>query len=258
MLDAKDFTYKAFQDNRVKSHSGFTEGQSGPLLLATHKETGEKYIVKHTFRHNAANEYAACWLGNKLAVLTPQAFLLSGNGPFSSKQAVAISFIDGLSSFDKTNLSAIQQDELIGQLTLNTLIASGDKLQLGAAGGHIYSFDFSEAFYASDETLFKMFLFNEDIAISMTGQRVGSFRNYLRGVNYDMSDIAKILGLDPEKLKTGMRTVAKRVLDITDEEIEEMSDELMQIYPVAYGIYYEECIRAIQDHVRKLEDGVEK
>lgn len=103
-----------------------------------------------------------------------------------------------------------------------------------------------------------MFLFNEDMAISMTGQRVGSFRNYLRGVNYDMSDIAKILGLDPGKLKTGMRTVAKRVLDITDEEIEEMSDELMQIYPVAYGIYYEECIRAIQDHVRKLEDGAEK
>ncbi len=258
MLDAKDFTYKAFQDKRVKSHPGFAEGQSGPLLLATHRETGEKYIVKHTYRHNAANEYAACWLGNKLGVLTPQAFLLSGDGPFSSKQAVAITFIDGLSSFDKSNLSAIQQDELIGQLALNMLIASGDKLQLGASGGHIYSFDFSEAFYASDETLFKMFLFNEDMAISMTGQRVGSFRNYLRGVNYDMSDIAKILGLDPGKLKTGMRTVAKRVLDITDEEIEEMSDELMQIYPVAYGIYYEECIRAIQDHVRKLEDGAEK
>lgn len=255
MLDAKDFTYEAFQDNREKPHSGFTEGQSGPLLLATHKETGEKYIVKHTFRHNAANEYAACWLGNKLGVLTPQAFLLSGNGPFSSKQAVAISVIGGLSSFDKSNLSAIQQDELIGQLTLNVLIALDDKLQLGAVNGHIYSFDFSEAFYVSDETLFKMFLFNEDMAISMTGQRVGSFRNYLRSVNYDMPDIAKVFGLDPEKLKTGMRTVAKRALDITDEEIEEMSDTLMKIYPMAYGIYYEECVRAIQDHVRKLEDG---
>jgi len=75
MLDAQDFTYKAFQDNREKTHSGFTEGQSGPLLLATHKETGEKYIVKHTYRYNAANEYAACWLGNKLGVLTPQASL---------------------------------------------------------------------------------------------------------------------------------------------------------------------------------------
>ncbi len=193
-----------------------------------------------------------------MGVLTPQAFLLSGNGPFSSKQAVAISFIDGLSSFDKSNLSSIQQDELIGQLALNMLIASGDKLQLGVAGGHIYSFDFSEAFYVSDEMLFKMFMINEDMAISMTGQRVGSFRNYLRGINYDMPDIAKILGLDPGKMKTGMRTVTKRVLDITDEEIEEMSGELMEIYPVAYGIYYEECIRAIQDHVRKLEDGAEK
>lgn len=252
MLDAKDFTYIAFQDKRVKSHPGFAEGQSGPLLLATHRETGEKYIVKHTYRHNAANEYAACWLGNKLGVLTPQAFLLSGDGPFSSKQAVAITFIDGLSSFDKSNLSAIQQDELIGQLALNMLIASGDKLQLGTAGGRIYSFDFSEAFYVSDEMLFKMFLFNEDMAVSMTGQRVGTFRNYLRIVNYDMPDIAKVFDLDPEKLKTGMMTVAKRALDITDTDIEEMSDELMAIYPVAYGVYYEECIHAIQDRVRAL------
>ena len=252
MLDAKDFTYKAFQDKRVKSHPGFAEGQSGPLLLATHRETGEKYIVKHTYRHNAANEYAACWLGNKLGVLTPQAFLLSGDGPFSSKQAVAITFIDGLSSFDKSNLSAIQQDELIGQLALNMLIASGDKLQLGTAGGRIYSFDFSEAFYVSDEMLFKMFLFNEDMAVSMTGQRVGTFRNYLRIVNYDMPDIAKVFDLDPEMLKTGMMTIAKRALDITDTDIEEMSDELMAIYPVAYGVYYEECIHAIQDRVRAL------
>ena len=105
----------------------------------------------------------------------------------------------------------------------------------------------------------------------ITGGLFGAFGLFLEGLAFFaiyrliadatpkyVSDIAKILGLDPGKLKTGMRTVAKRVLDITDEEIEEMSDELMQIYPVAYGIYYEECIRAIQDHVRKLEDGAKK
>lgn len=254
MLDAKDFTYKAFQDSRVKSHSGFVEGQSGPLLLATHKETGEKYIVKHTYRHNAANEYAACWLGNKLGVLTPKAFLLSGNGPFSSKQVVAISFIEGLSSAGKDNLSDAQQEDLIGQLAFNTLIASGDRLQLGAADGHIYSFDFSEAFYVSDEMLFKAFLFNEDMGINMVGQRIGAFKNYLHSLSFDMSDIAKGYGLDPVKLNTGMLSVAKRALAITDDDIEEMSNELMEIYPVAYGIFYEECIRAIQDYVRTLED----
>ncbi len=31
MLDAQDFTYKAFQDNREKTHSGFTEGH--PVLF---------------------------------------------------------------------------------------------------------------------------------------------------------------------------------------------------------------------------------
>ena len=38
--------------------------------------------------------------------------------------------------------------------------------------------------------------------VNMTGQRVGTFRNYLRIVNYDMPDIAKVFDLDPEKLKT--------------------------------------------------------
>lgn len=255
MLDAKDFTYKAYQDSRVKSHPGFIEGQSGPLLLATHKKTGKKYIVKHTCRHNAANEYVACWLGNKLGVLTPVAFLLSSNGPFSSKEIVAISFIEGFTSVDMKNLSAGQQEELISQLAFNILIASGDRLQLRTASGHIYSFDFSEAFYVSDETLYTTLLFNEEIGINMVRQRVETFRNYLHIQNFDMPDIAKLFGLDPEKLKTGMMTVAERALDITDEDIEEMSDELIKMYPMAYGIYYEECIRSIRDHVRSLKDG---
>ena len=252
MLDAKDFTYNAYQDSRVKSHPGFIEGQSGPLLLATHKGTGNKYIVKHTYRHNAANEYAACWLENKLGVLTPAAFLLSGNGPFSSNQVVAISFIEGLTSVDMKNLSTVQQEELIGQLAFNMLVASGDRLQLRSAGEHIYSFDFSEAFYVSDEMLYKSLMFNEEMGVSMVGQRVSVFRNYLRTNDFDMPDVAKVFGLDPEKMKTGMFTVAKRVLAIAGEDIEEMSAELMEIYPMVYGIYYEECIHAIQDRVRMI------
>jgi len=255
MLDANNFVYKAYQDSRVKSHPGFVEGQSGPLLLATHKETGEKYIVKHTYRHNAANEYAACWLSSKLGLLTPKAFLLSGDGPFSSKQVVAISFIEGFSAPNINNLSVDQQEELIGQLAFNMLIESGDRLQLRIAGGHMYSFDFSEAFYISDETLYKTILYDEETGVSMVGQRVSAFRSNLHFKNFDMPDVAKVFGLEPEKLKIGMFTVAKRVLDITDDDIEEMSAELMDIYPVAYGIYYEECVRAIQDRVRALKDG---
>lgn len=252
MLNAKDFTYKAYLDKRAESHPGFIEGMSGPLLLATHKKTGEKYIIKHTYRHNAANEYVACWLAGKLGVLTPQAFLVSGGGPFSTKQVAAISFIEEFTSIDRNNLSEIQQDELIGQLTLSTLIGSDDKLQLGAAGGHLYSFDFSESFYVSDELLFKVFLFDENQAIDMVGQRASSFKNYLHFRDFDMPDVAKTFGITSEKLKAGMTETAKRVLDISEADIDEMSDELMEMYPVGYAVYYETCIHAIQEHVRNL------
>lgn len=56
-----------------------------------------------------------------------------------------------------------------------------------------------------------------------------------------MPDVTNVFGLEPEKLKIGMITVTKRVLDIADVDIEEMSAELMEISPMAYVIYYEEC-----------------
>ncbi len=42
MLDSGEFTYRAYQDSRVKQHPGFTEGASGLLYLAIRKETGNE------------------------------------------------------------------------------------------------------------------------------------------------------------------------------------------------------------------------
>ena len=84
MLDSSFFTYEPFIDNRVKSRPGFTVGTSGQLLLATRKEDGKRYLVKHTYPHNAANEYVSCWLAEKLGVPAPRAFLFSPNEAFQS------------------------------------------------------------------------------------------------------------------------------------------------------------------------------
>lgn len=75
----------------------------------------------------------------------------------------------------------------------------------------------------------------------MVGQRVSAFKNNLNFKSFDMPDVTNVFGLEPEKLKIGMLTVTKRVLDIADVDIEEMSAELMEISPMAYVIYYEEC-----------------
>ena len=49
-----------------------------------------------------------------------------------------------------------------------------------------------------------------------------------------------------------MATV-KRTTAITDEELDELSDELMNMYPTAVSVYYEECIRAIRERAARLE-----
>ena len=138
-------------DNRVKTRLGFTVGTSGQLLLATGKEDGHKYLVKHEYPHNAANEYFACWMAEKLGIPAPRAWLLSPNAAFNSKYAVAIEFIEGLTGFDKMSVPEELQEELIGQFAFHALIGSADIMQLNAADGHIYSYDFSEAFYFDND-----------------------------------------------------------------------------------------------------------
>lgn len=66
MLDSFEFKYEPYKDGRVVNRPSFTVGMSGPLLMATHKATGKKYIVKHTCPHNVANEYVACWLAERM------------------------------------------------------------------------------------------------------------------------------------------------------------------------------------------------
>ena len=60
------------------------------------------------------------------------------------------------------------------------------------------------------------------------------------------------LNMDPEKMKDQMITVAKKVLDITDEEVDALVEELSQMYPAGYAEYYAGCICAMQERMRML------
>jgi len=39
----------------------------------------------------------------------------------------------------------------------------------------------------------------------------------------------------------------KGTATITDDDLDELSDELSEMYPMAIAVYYEECIRAIRE-----------
>ena len=70
--------------------------------------------------------------------------------------------------------------------------------------------------------------------------------------NEEKNFLKEEYGIDPEKQKADMIATAKRVLTITESEIRSLSDELIEMYPVGYGVYYEECIRLIQKYVSRL------
>ena len=251
MLDSSTLSYVPFVDNRRRHNPTFKEGQSGSLLIGT-DEQGQRYIVKHSYPHNAANEYVACWLAKKLGVPAPNAYLLSPNKAFRCGYAVAIEFLD-LELFDKA--AAPYPDDLIAQFALSSLIVLDDMIQLNVAGGHVVSYDFSESFCMSNMNLILMHLRSinrrqgQEEAYSILRRLLASFSRRLNLVDFDIPDLAREFNLDCNKMREGMIAVAKRTLLITDEEIEEMSVELENLFPMEVAVYYEECIRAIQEHI---------
>jgi hypothetical protein len=58
--------------------------------------------------------------------------------------------------------------------------------------------------------------------------------------------------MGPEKMKAGMIAAGKKVLSITDEEIDALTDELSKMYPEGYADYYAGCIYAMQERMKMV------
>lgn len=86
----------------------------------------------------------------------------------------------------------------------------------------------------------------------MMKHKLAAFQQYIRYQHLDVPGLAREFRLNLERQKTGMISTSKRILDITEEEIDAMSDELMELYPAAIAVYYEECIRSMQDWMRQF------
>ena len=86
----------------------------------------------------------------------------------------------------------------------------------------------------------------------MMKHKLDAFRRYIGNQSFDVPKLAGEFRLDREELNTGMIAAAKRVLDITDSEIRAMTDELMKGYPAVIAAYYEECIRFLQDWMKRF------
>ena len=248
LLDSNELSYRPFIDNRTKTDPSFV-GSSGALLIGRAKD-GKQYIIKHTYPHNAANEFTACWLAEKLGVFAPKAYLLSENKAFASPYAVAIEYIEDLDLFAKDAVP--NKSDLISQFALNALIYMDDILQMNRVGERIISYDFSESFCMTSPAMssaIRMLSLNEEKAIDQIAQILNGFRYHLSFQKFDAPGLAKEFYLNPEEMRLGMIDTAKKVLEISEDDIDELSDELCELYPVAVAVFYEECIHAIQRHM---------
>lgn len=245
MLDSSEFNYEPYKDGRVINRPGFTVGMSGPLLMATHKTTGQKFLVKHAYPHNAANEYTACWLAEKLGAPAPKAYLLTPNKSFATKYAVAIEYLDGLRGFKKEAVPEALKPDLIAQFALCLLLRLDDMIQLSRTDDHIYSYDFSEGFNIVDMRI--ILNLEEDSMVDYLRSPLQRFRNYTQMEDFNIPGLAREFNLDPEEMRIGMISTVKHAETITDDALNELSDELMEMYPAAIAVYYEECIRIIRE-----------
>ena len=250
VLNSEEFTYNLYRDNRIQNRPGFTVGMSGPLLMATHKSTGNKFLVKHTYPHNAANEYTACWLAERIGAPTPKAYLLSPNRAFATKYAVAIEFLDGLRSFKKDDVPEELKPDFMSQFALCLLLRLDDAIQLSCTDRHIYSYDFSEGFNIVDMRL--ILRAREDTMVDFLRRPLQQFKRFTEKEDFNIPGLAREFHIAPEEIRSGMIATVKCAATITDEELDALSDELMEMYPMAIAVYYEECIRAIRDRATKL------
>ncbi len=252
MIDSNTLIYKPYKDSRVKTAPGFTVGQSGALLIAEGK-AGEKYIVKHTFPSNAANEFMGCWLAGKLGLSAPKAHLLTPNRFFLSKYAVAIEFLEDLMMFRFEDTNDIQKRDILGHMVLTHFVRNMDMTQMNQYRDRVVSYDFSDGFemeYMS--SLLSTLRISEDRGIDEISRIFAMYRENLTYFDYDLPETATKICMSAEEAHEIMVDTARRVLDITDDEIEEMGTELQNLYPLPVAVYYEECVHAMQEHVRLI------
>lgn len=251
MLNSNDFQYEPYKDTRVINRPGFTVGRSGPLLLATSKADGKRFIVKHTYPHNAANEYVACWLAKRLRAPSASAFLLSENVAFNSPYAVAIEYIDGLFGFAKDNVPTVLQEDLIKHFTLCLVLHLDDMIQLSRTEDHIFSYDFSEAFGMAGIN-YILAERDDERRADLIVPILNEYRGSIQRETFDVPGLAAEFHLDRDQLKRGMASTIRNTLTISENDISAMSDELMEMYPASIAVFYEECIRAIQKRAKQL------
>ena len=185
-----------------------------------------------------------------MGVPAPRAYLLSPNKAFASKYAVAIEYLDGLRRIDKDHIPENLRADLLAQYALYLVLRLDDIIQIRCTDEHIYSFDFSEGF---NNIEMRYFLHaGEGMIVDFLRMRFQQFKRAVESETFDHPIIAQEYSIDPEDAKNGMISVVKRAAYITDDDLNDLSEEITTMYPKKVADYYTECIRVIREKAKSL------
>ena len=169
------------------------------------------------------------------------------NSPF----AVAIEYLDGLElvgPYEK--LSEQEKKDICAQYSLSILVDNTDVVQFFRRKGRIVQVDFADALAMSSMMLAAAYgTGNIDIAKQYIKNYSNYFSETLGYMDFEFPDLAKSLGMEAGEEEKLMLETARKVLDITEDDIDYVGNELAIIYPDEMVEHYTNAIRVIQEKV---------
>lgn len=242
-LDYNDFTFSPFSDNRGEP------GHSGPLLLAIHKRTGQKYIVKHTEPADAPNEFVAGYIADKLGFPNPKVYLFAPQSSHGSHalSSVAIEYMEGLQKFEMEDLSPLQAADLIHQTALTFLCFQEDRTQMNMWNGRVVSYDYAESFSIENRHIRICEKAGEDVPVELLMAR----DRYMAHPFFAPDSALRILGWPEDRLSEVEQIYYEGLRPLLDIDEDELFDILIDVFPDYLVGYYDACLFYMKERLKE-------
>ena len=101
--------------------------------------------------------------------------------------------------------------------------------------------------------IMRMLKYDADAGMSCVRESFQTFINHVSLQDFDVPGLAETYGLDTTEFREGMIRTAKRVAAISDQDLDALTDELSEMYPMDIAVFYEMCIRAMQKHMKEFD-----
>lgn len=258
-LNTSDYSFEPF----------FDRGFSGQILLASPKSNAlPKLLIKHENPCSACNEFMYSRLAELIHIPVPKAFIMNVQkrdaSLFRSPYVVGIEYYDNLQPFTLEEMNRLPngRKEYAGQYALAVMFEQEDSVQLSKTpDGHIIGLDFTEAFCLSDMTLLNQKV-SDDVLTDIVANRLRGYmaKNFVLWANAGLDVLKKHFDDPNGNFTSYFFEPMKAMCRITDEQIQELSDVLYEIYPVSIVVYFEEYLeilkKKIAAYITKIESAV--